>query len=255
MTTTNLFAKNTSAMTYCVALRLQEGMLFASDTRTNAGVDHVAIFRKMRIFSKGSERYIVVLSAGNLGTTQSVMSLMEQKINHGVEPNPHSHESMFDVAAQFGQALKEVQVRDGGGELTGGVDFSATLLVGGQIRGEGPRLFLIYPQGNFIEAAEDTCYFQIGEAKYGKPILDRVVRYDTALSEAAKCVLISFDSTIRSNLSVGLPVDMLWLPADQFAPSLVHRFERDDPYFSGLSQAWSRGLREVFSGLPDIPND
>lgn len=242
-------------MTYCVALRLQEGLLFASDTRTNAGVDHVAIFRKMRIFSQGSERYIVVLSAGNLGTTQSVMSLMQQKITHGVAPNPLTHESMFDVAAQFGQTLKEVQARDSSGEQGAGVDFSATLLVGGQIAGEEPRLFLIYPQGNFIESAEDTCYFQIGEAKYGKPILDRVIRYDTPLAEAAKCVLISFDSTIRSNLSVGLPVDMLWLPTDQFAPSLVHRFSRDDPYFSGLSQVWSKGLREVFAGLPDIPDD
>lgn len=242
-------------MTYCVALCLKEGLLFASDTRTNAGVDHVATFRKMRIFAQGSERHIVVLSAGNLGTTQSVMSLMEQKIHQGIEPNPLSHASLFDVAAQFGETLKEVQLRDGSGQLNAGVDFSATLLVGGQIAGEAPRLFLIYPQGNFIEASEDTCYFQIGEAKYGKPILDRVIRYDTALSAAAKCVLISFDSTIRSNLSVGLPVDMLWQPRDQFSPSLVHRFERDDPYFSGLSQAWSRGLREVFAGLPDIPGD
>lgn len=242
-------------MTYCVALRLQEGLLFASDTRTNAGVDHVATFRKMRLFCQGSERYIVVLSAGNLGTTQSVLSQMQQKIDHTSEPNPLTHASMFDVAAQFGQTLKEVQARDGRDQLTAGVDFSATLLVGGQIRGEEPRLFLIYPQGNFIEASEDTCYFQIGEAKYGKPILDRVIHYDTSLNAAAKCVLISFDSTIRSNLSVGLPIDMLWLPRDQFAPSLVHRFERDDPYFSGLSQAWSRGLREVFAGLPDIPAD
>ena len=241
-------------MTYCVALSLKEGMMFASDTRTNAGVDHIATFRKMRVFERPGERFIVALSAGNLGTTQSVMSLLEHRAATGISPNPLDCASMYELACLFGQTLKDVVLRDGEGQMNSGVDFSATLLLGGQIEGQPARLYLIYPQGNFIEASEDTCFFQIGESKYGKPILDRVIRYDTPMQDAAKCVLISFDSTIRSNLSVGLPVDLLWLPASQLKPSLVRRFGRDDPYFTGLSAAWSRGLRDVFHELPEVPD-
>lgn len=243
-------------MTYCVAMRLRAGLLFASDTRTNAGVDHIASFRKMYQFQIPHQREIVVLAAGNLATTQSVMSLLNQRL-HGDGEHLLNVPSLYDAAVLLGRTLKEVVGRDiGDGQHNQGVDFGANFLLGGQIQGEGPRLFHVYPQGNFIEATEDTPYFQIGESKYGKPIIDRVIRYDTtALDEAAKCTLVSFDSTIQSNLSVGLPIDMVMLRANQFEQAMQppHRIERDDPYFLSLRSGWSAGLRKVFDELPNEP--
>lgn len=243
-------------MTYCVAMRLRAGLLFASDTRTNAGVDHIASFRKMYQFQIPHQREIVVLTAGNLATTQSVISLLNQRLN-GEGEHLLNVPSLYDAAVLLGRTLKEVVGRDAdGGPQSQGVDFGANFLLGGQILGEGPRLFHVYPQGNFIEATEDTPYFQIGESKYGKPIIDRVIRYDTtALDEAAKCTLVSFDSTIQSNLSVGLPIDMLMLRANQFEQAMKppHRVGRDDPYFLALRNGWSAGLRRVFDELPNEP--
>jgi putative proteasome-type protease len=242
-------------MTYCVAMRLRAGLLFASDTRTNAGVDHIASFRKMYQFQIPHQREIVVLAAGNLATTQSVMSLLNQRL-HGDGEHLLNVPSLFDAAVLLGRTLKEVIGRDSADPNNQGVDFGANFLLGGQIQGEGPRLFHVYPQGNFIEATEDTPYFQVGESKYGKPIIDRVIRYDTtALDEAAKCTLVSFDSTIQSNLSVGLPIDMVMLRANQFEQAMAppHRIERDDPYFLALRSGWSAGLRKVFDELPNEP--
>ncbi|MFG6467879.1 peptidase [Roseateles sp. BYS87W] len=243
-------------MTYCVAMRLRSGLLFASDTRTNAGVDHIASFRKMYQFQIPHQREIVLLTAGNLATTQSVLSLLNARLK-GDEEHLLNVPSLYDAAVLVGRTLKEVVARDSNaGTLSQGVDFGANFLLGGQIQGEGPRLFHIYPQGNFIEATEDTPYFQIGESKYGKPIIDRVIRYETtALEEAAKCTLVSFDSTIQSNLSVGLPIDMLMLRANQFEQAMQppHRIERDDPYFLALRKGWSAGLRKVFDELPNEP--
>jgi len=239
-------------MTYCVAMRLDAGLLFASDSRTNAGVDHIATFRKMSIFERPGERLIVLLSAGNLATTQSVVSLLRQRLEHHEEKHLLNCESMYDVAELVGRTVKEIVKRDANAESEGqGVDFGGSFIVGGQIKGEAPRLFHVYSQGNFIEASDDTPYFQIGESKYGKPIIDRVVRRDTSLKEAAKCTLISFDSTIRSNLSVGLPIDMLLHRADSFAPADPHRITGDDPYFNKLRRGWGEGLRKVFEKLPD----
>lgn len=243
-------------MTYCVAMRLRSGLLFASDTRTNAGVDHIASFRKMHQFQIPHQREIVILNAGNLATTQSVISMLNARLN-GEGEHLLNVASLYDAAVLLGRTLKEVVDRDSdGGSHSQGVDFGANFLIGGQIKGEGPRLFHIYPQGNFIEATEDTPYFQIGESKYGKPIIDRVIRYDTtALDEAAKCTLVSFDSTIQSNLSVGLPIDMLMLRANQFDMAMKppHRIGRDDPYFLALRTGWSAGLRKVFDELPNEP--
>ncbi|MFN3303098.1 MAG: peptidase [Roseateles sp.] len=243
-------------MTYCVAMRLRAGLLFASDTRTNAGVDHIASFRKMYQFQIPHQREIVILTAGNLATTQSVLSLLNQRLS-GEGEHLLNVPSLYDAAVLLGRTLREVIARDSEADtLNQHVDFGANFLLGGQIRGEGPRLFHIYPQGNFIEATEDTPYFQIGESKYGKPIIDRVIRYDTtALDEAAKCTLISFDSTIQSNLSVGLPIDILMLRANQFDQAMQppHRIERDDPYFLALRKGWSAGLRRVFDELPNEP--
>ncbi|WP_067066177.1 proteasome-type protease [Roseateles chitosanitabidus] len=239
-------------MTYCVAMRLRAGLLFASDSRTNAGVDHIATFRKMNVFEQPGDRLITLLTAGNLATTQSVVSLLRQRAK-GEGPHLMNLTSMYDVAELVGRTLKEVVTRDseGNGQLNQGVDFGANFIVGGQIRGEPPRIFHVYPQGNFIEATEDTPYLQIGESKYGKPIIDRVIDFDSSLAEATKCALISFDSTIRSNLSVGLPIDMLLYRTDSFAPAEPHRITKDDPYFTTISQGWGGGLKRVFEQLPD----
>lgn len=239
-------------MTYCVALRLDSGMIFASDSRTNAGVDHIATFCKMRVYEKPEDRVIVVLSSGNLSMTQGVTDLLDRH-KHAAE-GVHTiwnAESMFDVAALAGEALREMQKRDGQMLMQSGIEATANLIIGGQIRGEHERLFHVYSQGNFIEASDETPYFQLGEAKYGKPILDRVLTPGTPQKEAAKCVLISFDSTIKSNISVGLPIDMLWYPKDALRVGVQQRIREGDPYFSMLRQRWGGGLRRVFGELPD----
>jgi putative proteasome-type protease len=241
-------------MTYCVGLRLDSGILFASDSRTNAGVDHIATFSKMKVFEHANERVMVMLSAGNLSITQSVLNILEQH-RHADQGGPTiwSVSSMYDVACLVGDALREVQRRDGPHLAAGNIDASASLLVGGQIKGEDPRLFNVYPQGNFIEATADTLYFQLGEGKYGKPVLDRVITPATNPVDAIKCVLVSFDSTIRSNISVGLPIDVMWYPRDSLRVGVHKRIVDGDPYFSMLRQAWGTGLRRVFGdlGSPD----
>ncbi len=239
-------------MTYCVALRLDSGMIFASDSRTNAGVDHIATFCKMRVYEKQGDRVIVLLSSGNLAITQGVINILDRHQKAPVdETTIWSVTSMFDVATLAGDALREMQQRDGKMLMQSGIEASANIIVGGQIAGEYERLFHIYSQGNFIEASDETPYFQLGEAKYGKPILDRVLTPGTPQKEAAKCVLISFDSTIKSNISVGLPIDMLWYPRDSLRVGVQQRIREGDPYFSMLRQRWGGGLRRVFGELPD----
>ncbi len=239
-------------MTYCLGIKLNSGLVFASDSRTNAGVDHVATFQKMKVYEKHEDRVIVVLSSGNLAMTQGVINLLDRhvKAEEGT-PTIWNVESMYDAAALVGDALREMERRDGNYLSQQNIDASSSLIVGGQIRGESTRLFRIYAQGNFIEAMGDTTYFQLGESKYGKPILDRVVTTATPQKEAAKCVLISFDSTIKSNISVGLPIDMLWYPKDALRVGVQQRIREGDPYFSMLRQRWGGGLRRVFGELPD----
>jgi len=239
-------------MTYCVALRLDAGMIFASDSRTNAGVDHVSTFAKMRVFEKPDDRVIVVLSSGNLAMTQGVINILERHAHaQEGERTIWNVESMYDAAQLVGDALREMQRRDGPFLMQSNIDAGANMLVGGQIRGEAMRLFHVYSQGNFIEATDETPYFQLGESKYGKPILDRVVNTGTPQKEAAKCVLISFDSTMKSNISVGLPIDLLWLPRDNLRVGLQQRIREGDPYFTMLRSRWGGGLRRVFGELPD----
>lgn len=239
-------------MTYCVALRLDAGMIFASDSRTNAGVDHVSTFAKMRVFERKDDRVIVVLSSGNLAMTQGVVNLLDRH-QHAAEGTSTiwSVDSMYDAAALVGDALREMQRKDGPYLMQSNIDANANLIVGGQIRGEAMRLFHVYAQGNFIEATDETPYFQLGESKYGKPILDRVINTGTPQKEAAKCVLISFDSTMKSNISVGLPIDLLWLPRDSLRVGLQQRIREGDPYFTMLRSRWGGGLRRVFGELPD----
>jgi putative proteasome-type protease len=238
-------------MTYCVATSLDAGMIFASDSRTNAGVDHIARFSKMRVWKQDGERVIVTMSSGNLSVTQNALSMLEQKTRGDGEMHFYNAPSMFDVARMLGDALREVKSRDGAYLMQNNIDSSANFLLGGQIRGEPQRLFHVYTEGNFIEATPDTPYFQIGETKYGKPIIDRVIRRDSTLVDAIKCVLVSFDSTMRSNISVGLPIDLVVYERDTLRIKMQRRIDDSDAYFQMIHAQWGEGLRRVFGQLPD----
>ena len=239
-------------MTYCVAMSLDAGMIFASDSRTNAGVDHIARFSKMRVWKKDGERMIVAMSSGNLSITQNALSMLEQRIRAGDdEMHFFNAPSMFDVASMLGDALREVKSRDGAYLMQNNIDSSANFILGGQVRGEPQRLFHVYTEGNFIEATPDTPYFQIGETKYGKPIIDRVISRNTTLTDAIKCVMVSFDSTMRSNISVGLPIDLLVYERDAVRVKMQRRIDDTDPYFQMIHNQWGEGLRRVFGQLPD----
>ncbi len=244
-------------MTYCVGMKLDSGLIFMSDTRTNSGVDNISKFRKMHCFSVPGERYITILAAGNLATTQSVMSKLAERSKAPEDRNPSflSAPSMFQVALIIGEVLREtIRQREQTG-MKAETTFNATLIVGGQIMGMEPRLFMIYPEGNFIEASEDTPYFQIGETKYGRPILVRGFQADMSWENAVKLLMVSFDLTMAANLSVALPLDMLMLPKDKFEPLQQRRIADDDPYFNAISDGWSHALRQAFYSLPDYQID
>ncbi len=239
-------------MTYCVAMSLDAGMLFASDSRTNAGVDQVSRFSKMRTFVAPGERVIVVLSSGNLSVTQNAINILEQRARAPDVPvTLWNATSMFEVARLLGDALRDVKARDGPYLAQNNIDAGANFLVGGQIRGEAPRLFNVYSEGNFIEATDETCYFQSGEMKYGKPIIDRVIKRETSLIDATKCTMVSFDSTMRSNISVGLPIDLLVYETDALDIKMQRRIEETDPYYLMVHSEWGEGLRRVFAQLPN----
>lgn len=238
-------------MTYCVALLLDEGLVFASDTRTNAGVDQVAIFPKMHVFEVKGDRVIVMLTAGNLGITQSVVNRLRDAVRADVGPHMHNVETLFDAAGLVGAEMRFAFERDAEHLKNHNSEFNASILIGGQIKGEQPRLFHVYSAGNFIEPSSETPYFQIGETKYGKPIIDRVVTQKTEMMDAVKCVLISFDSTIRSNISVAAPIDLLLYRVDSFHAECKERISENDPYYAMVRQGWSEGLKEVFHELPN----
>lgn len=239
-------------MTYCVGVLLDEGLVLASDSRTNAGVDYVSSFRKMSVFDVPGERVFVLLSAGNLATTQSVVALIgerfEDRNNH---QSIYNAESVFKAARLVGDTLREVLDRDAGQVRKAGGDASASFILGGQVKGRPHRLFQIYDAGNFIEATPETPFVQIGETKYGKPILDRIISPDIPMATAAKCVLVSFDSTMRSNLSVGPPIDLLIYRKDSYDVSDRREVEEDDRYFAALRRGYGEGIVTMFQGLPD----
>jgi len=239
-------------MTYCVGIILDDGLIFASDSRTNAGVDNFAKFCKMTVFQRRGDRVLVLLSSGNLAGTQAVISLLKQHGDTDESENVWSARTMFDTAIMVSDAMREVDRRDGEHLAQTASGFNASFILGGQIQGEPMRLFRIYSEGNFIEAGEETPYFQTGETKYGKPIIDRVITAGTSLNDAAKCVLVSFDSTMRSNLSVGMPIDLLCYRRDSLAVEMQRRFAEGDAYFSALSEKWSAGTRNVFRELPNL---
>jgi putative proteasome-type protease len=242
------------AMTYCVALRLDRGLVFAADTRTNAGVDNVAQYRKLHVWRQPGERVLVLLSAGNLAVTQSVVSnLNEQLATPDVNtPTLFTVPSMYRAARIVGDAIREVRRADGAALEMSKAGFSASFILGGQIGAERPRLYQVYSEGNFIEATDDTPFLQIGEHKYGKPILDRVARPEMRLGEAAKLILLSFDSTLRSNLSVGMPIDILIYERDTLDVKREKRIGQDDEYFKNLSTAWSDALRTTFADIEEF---
>jgi putative proteasome-type protease len=232
---------------------LDSGLVFLSDSRTSAGVDQINTFRKTTVVEVPGERVIVMLSAGNLAITQGVVTLLAERLaaQEAHVPNLHGCPNMFEAARCVGDALRDMHTRDGEALKAQGVEFNASFIVGGQIRGEPPRLFQVYAAGNFIEATPDTSYFQIGESKYGKPIIDRVTRRSMPLSEAAKCALISMDSTIRSNLTVGLPLDLVIVRRDELRVASHVDIGPDNRYFQMIRGAWGEALREAFSALPN----
>lgn len=241
-------------MTLCVAMNLEAGMVFVSDTRTNAGVDALCQFGKSHVFARDGERTVVALSAGNLSLTQKVMNrVREDEIADAETSGVWNGATMFDVANGFGAAMRRTQQEDGDYLRDQRISATAAVLVGGQLRGEDPRLFLVYPEGNFIESSPETVHFQIGEQKYGRPLMDQYVRRDTPLDEALKCALVAFHWTMLSNLAVGPPLHVLVYRRDSF--EIPERIEvaGDDPYLTTLGRGWEQGTRRLFQQLPDPP--
>ena len=241
-------------MTYCVGLDLKDGLVLLSDTRTNAGVDNISIFSKMHVFERPGERVIVLLGAGNLAITQSIVSLLQEGIERdGVPETPLTVKSMFRAAQLVGEAVRRVYRIDGPAMQAQNITFDASFLLGGQIKDRAMRLFQVYAAGNFIEATPDTPFLQIGEHKYGKPILDRAARHDTDLYDGIKLALVSMDSTLRSNLTVGLPVDLLVYRRDALKVELRRRITEDDEYFRMIRERWSQALRDAYRAIPRPP--
>ena len=237
-------------MTYCVGLCLKDGLVFLSDTRTNAGVDQIGTFRKMTLFQKDKDRFFSLMSAGNLAITQAVKEILLQgQMLSG--RNLWNVDNSHDAAAVVGDAIKQVYDRDHKALEKAGIDFNCNLIFGGQVKGERPRLFNIYSAGNFIEATPETCYFQIGESKYGKPILDRVLNFSTPLNLATKCALISMDSTLNSNISIGLPLDLLVYEKNSFKASKLVTLDESNPYYKMIHQVWGEKLWAAVNSISE----
>lgn len=241
-------------MTYCVGIEVDEGLVFAADTRTNASLDDVRVHRKLHVFEYPSERVFVVMSAGNLATTQLAVSRLRRDAEDPQATRSlRSFRHLFEVAEYVGEVLVASQVQARADDAHAGINTQATLILGGQIAGERPGLYLVYPLGNCIAASPETPYLQIGESKYGKPILDRIVSPETALEDAARCALLSLDSTIRSNLSVGLPVDLALVRAGDLRISSQMRLDADTPLYAEIHDTWSRKLEQAVRTLPRFP--
>jgi putative proteasome-type protease len=237
-------------MTYCVALRLDQGLVFLSDSRTNAGVDQVSTFRKMLIFERPGDRMLVVMTAGNLAISQSVRQILEGRGGSDAR-SLWNVKSLYEGVLLIGDAVRAVRARDAAAMVEAGIEFNVSIIFGGQVKGEGTRLFLVYAAGNFIEAFDESPYLQIGEAKYGKPVLDRMIVPGSSLDEGAKCALVSMDSTLRSNISVGLPLDLMCYEVDSLRVSRFATIDSRNSYFRMIHDTWGERLKEVFSEIPD----
>ena len=240
-------------MTYCAGILVQDGLVMIADTRTNAGLDNISTFRKMKIFENPGERVLTLMSAGNLATTQAVISLLEErtKAPDDRDPSLMAAPSMFQAARLVADVLREVIEAHAQTGQQADSAFNATMMLGGQIYGGPPRMFLIYPEGNFIEASRDTPFFQIGETKYGRPIIIRGYDPEMSMEDAVKLLMVSFDSTLKANLSVGLPLDLQVIERNGFKPKHEHRITHDDPYFQAISSSWGDALKNAFHSLPD----
>lgn len=241
-------------MTYCVGMMVDRGLVLMSDTRTNSGVDNISVFRKMFSWSVPGDRIITVMTAGNLATTQAVVSQLEERTKAPDERDNTllKAPTMFQVATDIGRLLRNtIDDRQSANGQSGEGRFTASIIVAGQIVGMEPRLFMIYPEGNFIEASWDTPFFQIGETKYGRPILLRGYDRDMSFEDAVKLLMVSFDSTLKANLSVGLPLDLMVIERDNFEPVHQYRVTADDPYFNAISSSWGDALKNAFHSLPD----
>jgi putative proteasome-type protease len=241
-------------MTYCLGIKVGAGMVFASDSRTNAGFDQISTFRKMVIYERPGDRFMVLLSSGNLSITQSVREILQNERIVGEGPEPMTIwnvPSMYDATRVLGRAVRRVNDQDGPALRSAGIDYGCTFIFGGQIGGEAMRLFLVYSTGNFIEATPETCFFQIGEAKYGKPVLDRMLAPTTPLAEAAKCALVSIDSTLKSNLSVGLPIDLAVYRVGALRCDDLACIDENNPYFMMIRDSWGARLRDAFKSMDD----
>ncbi len=242
-------------MTYCVAIKLNAGLVFLSDSRTNAGLDMINTFRKIIVYERPGDRFMVLLSAGNLSVSQSVREILQvEQLREYSDAEPltiWNATSMYDVARVLGSAIRHVHTRDAQALSNAGIEFNASMILGGQIGGEAMRLFQVYSPGNFIEATPETPYFQIGESKYGKPVLDRVITPNTPLNEAAKCALVSMDSTLKSNLSVGLPLDLVVYEANSLHTDKIVCIDEHNPYFQMMHNNWGQKLRQVFDSIED----
>src|ERR1700727_1000192 len=243
-------------MTYCCGVLVRDGMVMIADTRTNAGLDNVSTFRKLHIFSKPGERIMAIASAGNLAISQSVLSTLTEGME---DPDTGEVETllnaptMFQAAQRIGRAIRAVNATEGTALRSEDINFDVSFLFGGQIKGARMRLFMVYPAGNFIECTTDTPYLQIGEHKYGKPVLDRAITYEMDIYDALKVGLVSIDSTMRSNLSVGLPIDLMVVRRDTCTAELIYRIEPGEPYFTDLRERWSAALRAAHIAIPRPP--
>ncbi|MES2831495.1 MAG: peptidase [Pseudomonadota bacterium] len=237
-------------MTYCVAMRLDAGLVFLSDTRTNAGVDHIGTFRKMNVFENPGDRMMVLMTAGNLSISQSICQILADYSSQ-TGRSVWTAKNMYEAAQIVGEAIRSVYHRDAKMLEEFDIRFNVSMIFGGQIKGEPCRLFQIYSAGNFIESCDESSYFQVGESKYGKPILDRVINAGTELDEAAKCALISMDSTLRSNISVGLPLDLLVYETDALKITRFVTIDETNQYFQMIRNTWGQQLKRVFESIDD----
>lgn len=239
-------------MTYCLAIHVNDGIAFASDSRSNAGVDYVSAYRKLHQFETASDRSIALLSAGSLATTQEVVAIIRRDLRREGVENLNSFGQLFEIAAYVGRVSRRVQCSHQAGLSASGISGEATFILGGQVRGEEPRIYMVYPQGNFIRASADTPYLQIGESKYGKPVLDRIVKPALSLQQAIRLSLLSLDATMKSNVTVGPPIDLGVYRKDSFQPLVTGRLDERDPYYLEIKRAWNDALLAAFLGLPDF---
>ncbi|AFY88185.1 hypothetical protein DSM107010_09030 [Chroococcidiopsis cubana SAG 39.79] len=239
-------------MTYCLGIITKHGLVMAADSRTNAGVDYVSTYQKLFDFSQPGERVILLCTAGNLSVTQGAIAQMHRDIRIPEEANLHTLPTLYDVARYIGAKIRQIQEQDRVWLKQDGIDVQCTLLLGGQIQGQPPELYMIYSQGNCIHATSETPFMQVGETKYGKPILDRILDFNTTLEAAAKCALLSIDSTMKSNISVGPPINLVVYEKDSFKVQHDLRLRLGAPYLTKIRKQWETSLREAFERMPDI---